>query len=146
VGDDNAVREALFDVQASGKNILNPDCNIYKAIAQIAAVRRARAELRFGRLYYRQISGDGIQFGFPYGSTYTLALSRLLYGSEVVVAFNVSGQPRTDHVVVDAVLHAAGSSMQFLYGGVGSIPVSTAPDGTRYVTLALAPYQFVILK
>jgi glycosidase len=146
VGDDNAVREALFDVQAGGKNILNPDCNIYKAIAQIAAVRRARAELRFGRLYYRQISGDGIQFGFPYGSTYTLAFSRLLYGSEVVVAFNVSGQPRTDHVVVDAVLHAAGSSMQFLYGGVGSIPVSTAPDGTRYVTLALAPYQFVILK
>jgi hypothetical protein len=62
------------------------------------------------------------------------------------VAFNVSGQSRADHVVVDAILHPAGSSMQFLYGGTGSIPVSTAPDGTRYVTLTLAPYQFAILK
>jgi glycosidase len=145
-GDDNSIREALFDVQAGGTNILNPGCNIYRAIGEIAAVRRARAELRFGRMYYRQISGDGVNFGLPYGSTYTLALSRLLYGSEVLVVFNVSGQSRADHVVVDAILHLAGSSMRFLYGGAGSIPVSTAPNGTRYVTLTLAPYQFAILK
>jgi alpha-amylase len=145
-GDDNAIREALFDVQAGGKNILNPACNIYRAIGEVAAVRRARAELRFGRMYYRQISGDGVNFGLAYGSACTLALSRLLYGSEVLVAFNVSGQSRADHVVVDAILHPADSSMQFLYGGTGSIPVSTAPDGTRYVTLPLAPYQFAILK
>jgi hypothetical protein len=35
-------------------------------------------------MYYRQISGDGENFGFPFGSQYTLAFSRLLYGNSGV--------------------------------------------------------------
>jgi hypothetical protein len=48
-------------------------------------------------------------------------------------------------VIVDAELHADGSSLRFLYGGVGTVPVRTAADGSRFVQLDLAPHQFVIL-
>ena len=106
-GGDNEIREAMFDSRAGGHNLMNANCSIYKQIAAIADVARQNEPLRFGRMYYRQISGDGVNFGFPYGSTYTLAYSRLLYGREVLVAYNVSGQSRNDCVIVDATLHAS---------------------------------------
>jgi hypothetical protein len=57
----------------------------------------------------------------------------------------VDANTRHDSVIVDAELHADGSSMQFLYGGAGTVPVRTATDGSRFVTLDLAPHQFAIL-
>ncbi|HET9131972.1 MAG TPA: alpha-amylase family glycosyl hydrolase, partial [Terriglobia bacterium] len=71
-GNDEAIREAMFDVKVVGRNLLNPDCKIYREISSIAEVMRTCEPLRFGRMYFRQISGDGIHFGFPFGTTYTL--------------------------------------------------------------------------
>ena len=146
-GGDNQVREALFDHAPGGRNALNPDCRIYQGISRIAEVRRSLAPLRFGRMYYRQISAGGTRFGLPYGSAYTLAFSRVLYGSpDVLVAYNVSGAHRSDCIVVDALLHADGSKLEYAYGGEGALQVRTAPDGTRYVRLPLGPHGFAILK
>src|SRR5215475_1928101 len=75
-GGDNEMREAMFDKAGAGKSLLNTGCRIYQEIAKIASVMRAQEPLRFG-------------LGFPFGSTYTLALSRLLYPEEVLVAYNV---------------------------------------------------------
>ena len=145
-GGDNQMREAMFDWARPGRNLLNTDCTIYQEIAKIADVARASEPLRFGRMYFRQISGDGVNFGSPYGSTYTLAFSRILYPDEILVAYNVADANREDRVIVDADLHADGSTMTFLYGKDGTVPVETAPDGSRYVKLDLAPHQFVILS
>jgi glycosidase len=144
-GQDRDIREAMFDTAAGGKSLLNTQCDIYSEIAAIAQVAHARRPLRFGRMYYRQISGDGEHFGLPFGSTYTLAFSRLLYPQEVLVAYNVSATPRRDSVIVDATLHPEPSQMTFLYGGSGTTPVRTSSTGARFVTLDLAPHQFVIL-
>jgi glycosidase len=144
-GGDNQMREAMFDKATPGRNLMNTDCKIYKEIAKIAEVMRANEPLRFGRMYFRQISGNGVDFGFPFGTTYTLASSRILYPEEVLVAYNVSGSARSDSVVVDASLHADGSTMRFLYGGTGMVPVRTAPNGTRFVKLDLKAREFVIL-
>jgi alpha-amylase len=144
-GGDNQMREAMFDKAVSSRNLLNTGCRIYQEIAKIADVMRNNEPLRFGRMYYREISGDGQRFGFPFGTTYTLAFSRLLYGQEVLIAYNVSGQPRTDFVIVDSALHADGSTMRFLYGGAGTTPVQTATDGLRFVRLNLSAFGFVIL-
>jgi alpha-amylase len=144
-GGDNQMREAMFDVAIPGRNLLNTNCNIYQEIAKIADVMRANEALRFGRMYFRQISGDSEHFGFPFGFTYTLAFSRILYPDEVLVAYNVEDKVRHDSVIVDAELHADGSSMRFLYGDNGTIPVRTASDGSSFVKLDLAPHQFVIL-
>jgi alpha-amylase len=144
-GGDNQMREAMFDTSAGGKSLLNTQCRIYQEIAKIADVMRAQQPLRFGRMYYRQISGNGQDFGFPFGSTYTLAFSRMLYPREILVAYNISSQPRQDRVIVDATLHPDPARMNFLYGNPGSVAVQTAASGARFVELDLAPHQFVIL-
>lgn len=147
-GSDNQLREAMFDKASSGKNLLNPDCTLYQEIAKIAKVMRETEALRFGRMYFRQISGDGTHFGFPYGTTYTLAFSRILYGKEVLVAYNVADQDRKDCIIVDGAMHNEGDNMTFLYGKPTgtTTTVKQAPSGARYVQLDLKPRQFVILQ
>jgi alpha-amylase len=145
-GSDNDLRRALFSRDAGGSSILNTQCNIYRQISAIASAMRASAPLRFGRMYFRQISADGQRFGMPYGSDYTLAFSRVLYPREVLVAFNVSRKPRKDFVVVDASLHAKGDRLRFLYpASAGAVTVIEAADGTRAVQLPLEGQQFVVL-
>jgi alpha-amylase len=148
-GGDNQMREAMFDQANPGVNLLNLDCTIYQEIAQIAQIMRSNEPLRFGRMYFRQISGDGVHFGFPYGNQYTLAFSRYLYGREVLVAYNISDQDRRDYILVDAAIHQAGDDMQFLYGQSGSVKIQEVPGSlgeSVCVQLDLAPMQFVILE
>lgn len=144
-GSDNAMREAMFDKAKPGVNLLNTGCRIYQEIAKIAQVMQTTPTLRFGRMYFRQISGDGVHFGFPFGFTYTLAFSRILYGRETLVAYNVAASPRADAIVVDASLHQAGDTLRYLYGGTGTVAVERAPDGTAFGRVPLAPHQFVVL-
>ena len=145
-GGDNQMREAMFNRDNPGVSLLNTDCRIYKEIAKIASVMRSNEVLRFGRMYFRQISGDGMHFGFPFGNAYTLAFSRVLYGREVLVAYNVSDKERNDCIVVDAAIHKPGDSMTFLYGKRGVVKVKEAPDGSLYVQLQLNQRQLCILQ
>jgi len=144
-GGDNQMREAMFDKAPGGKSLLNPECRIYQEIAKIADVVRRHEPLRFGRMYYRQIADESLSFGLPFGSTYTLAFSRLLYGQEILIAYNVSGAVRHERVIVDATLHPDPSQMTYLYGKLGALAVQTAPSGARFVQLDLEAHQFVIL-
>ncbi len=139
------MREAMFDVATPGRNVLNTSCTIYNQVANIATVMRNNTPLRFGRIYYRQISGDGIHFGLPFGSDYTLAWSRILHGNETLVAYNVSSAARSDFVIVDSTLHSSGSTMTFLYDGSGTVVVRAAADGSMFVQLNLPAHGFVIL-
>ena len=145
-GSDGQMREAMFDKDNPGVDLLNPNCNIYAQIARIAAVMRSNEVLRFGRMYFREISGDGEHFGLPFGNTYTLAFSRILYPREVLVAYNVSGQARNDCIIVDASIHEKDDKMSFLYGKSGSTTVRRAPTGALYVQRDLDSWQFAILE
>src|SRR5215471_12288672 len=144
-GSDNAMREAMFDKAKPGVNLLNTGCRIYQEIAKIAQVMQTTPTLRFGRMYFRQVSGDGVHFGLPFGFTYTLAFSRILYGRETLVAYNVAASPRTDAIIVDASLHQAGDTLRYVYGGTGTVAVERAPGGAAFVRVPLAPHQFVVL-
>ncbi|MBA4182111.1 MAG: alpha-amylase, partial [Anaerolinea sp.] len=146
-GGDNEMREAMFDRERPGESLLNPECRIYQEVAKLAAIKRENAVLRFGRMYFREISGNQVDFGLPYGNAYTLAFSRLLYGREVLVAYNVSEHARSDSVIIDRSIHSAGGELRYLYGGEGAVAVQASSDGqVRYVRLDLAPHQFVILE
>jgi hypothetical protein len=136
----------MFDKTEPGVDLLNPDCHIYKEIAKIASIMRSNEALRFGRMYFREISVDGQNFGLPYGNSYTLAFSRLLYPKEMLVAYNISQQPRNDCIIVDAAYHKPGEEMNFLYGKSGQVEIRSAPNGVLYVQLDLAPRQFCILE
>src|ERR1700730_11102645 len=145
-GGDNAIREAMFDKSTPSANLLNTTCRIYEEIAKIALVMQTTAPLRFGRMYFRQISGDGVHFGLPFGFDYTLAFSRILYGREVLIAYNVSGQQRNDGIIIDASLHKPGDTPRFLYGNSGRVPVERAPDGSLFVRIPLRSHQLTILE
>ncbi len=123
---DLAVREALW-----GKpDAFNRGQAAYRAIAGLAAVRQSQPALRYGRQYFRPLSGDGIHFGisrFPAG---VLAFSRILNDQELVVVANTQTQADwTGEVIVDLALNSTPSNYEVLFtnkafsssGGPGGI-------------------------
>jgi glycosidase len=138
-GDSDAfIREAMFDLQDAGRDFLNRNCTIYKQISQIAQQFKTLAPLRFGRMYFREISGNGVDFGPPQGHPCTLAFSRILANEEILVAYNTSTiDRRQDFVIVDSVLQGSRSNLKLLYsshGQSGVVPVRqrTDPDSCSF--------------
>jgi alpha-amylase len=146
---DEFIREALFDLEDPTRSVLNRGCRIYQEIGKLAAVNRSYPSTRFGRMYFREISGDGVRFGLPTGHPCTLAFSRILADEEVLVAYNTSTtEPREDAVVVDGALSGTPGALRYVYGGTGAVPVLPHPDrtnGIRFVRLRLDPMQLVVL-
>ena len=105
----------MFDLDTPERNSLNHGCTIYQEIAKIAHINQQIEALRFGRMYFRPISGNGRDFGLPQGQPCTLAFSRILAYQEVLVAYNTSPtESRKDYVIVDNTLHQQGETMKFL--------------------------------
>jgi len=129
-GSDPAVREALW-----GGPGFAQDSFYYKQIGLIANVRAAQSALRYGRFYFRPISGDGQNFGvstFPQG---ILAFSRILMDEEVVVVANTSTtDTRSVDVIVDSTLNQPGDQLAVQYSNKAAFqqpgPVQNKPAGT----------------
>jgi len=125
-GTDEAVREALWG--GPGFDRTNP---FYRAIKDIANVRKAQPALRYGRQYFRPISGDGQHFGisnFPPG---ILAFSRILNDREVVVVANTSAKDtQSVHVIIDQQLSEPGEVYRILYSNQSG-PTATGPVTAR---------------
>jgi glycosidase len=124
-GSDPAVREALWGGPGFDEN--SP---FYRAIREIASVRANQAALRYGRFYFRPISGDGENFGVsPYPSG-VLAFSRILNDAEVIVAINTSkSQSQSLYVILDRVLNPKGKSVRLLYSNkAGTDPLDTVEE------------------
>jgi glycosidase len=114
-GSDAAVREALW-----GGPGLDQQSTFYRALSAIAAVRAAQPALRYGRFYFRQLSGDGATFGFSGFRPGVLGFSRILNDREVLVVANFDKAAGAKlHVVVDATLHKAGDVLKALFSNLG---------------------------
>ena len=155
---DSAVREALWGAPGA----FDPTNPFYLAIRKLAELRASQPALRYGRFYFRQLSGDGVHFGispFPGG---VVAFSRILGRQEVVVIANSSTRSSfSGHVIVDNALHTAPSNLSLMFtnmAGASTCPVSTSgpaqiqeSDGSmssgpaRIVSVSLAPMQVMIL-
>ncbi|MGB8347864.1 MAG: alpha-amylase family glycosyl hydrolase [Ktedonobacteraceae bacterium] len=107
-----AVREALW-----GKpDAFNHQDRFYAAVAQIAALRNSQPALRYGRHYFRPLSGDGTQFGISTTAPGVLAFSRILDDREIVIVANTSTQESwSGEVIIDISLNAAGQSYTILF-------------------------------
>jgi glycosidase len=111
VGSDPAVRESLW----GGPGFLR-DSFYYQHISQIAGVRRASPAMRYGRFYFRPISGDGQHFGVSTFRNGTLAFSRILMDQEIVVAANTNiTNTCAAHVIVDNTLNNPRDQLRILY-------------------------------
>lgn len=106
------VREALW-----GKPDAFDEAHpFYQAIHKIAAIRAAQPALRYGRLYFRPVSGDGLHFGISKTVEGVLAYSRLLSDEEILVVANTSVHSVWEgHVLVDYDLNARTPCYDLLY-------------------------------
>lgn len=123
---DQNVREALWGKPQAF------DCShpFYRAIQKIAKVRQEQPALRYGRFYFRPVSGDGFHFGVSTFNGGVLAFSRILNDQEVVVVVNTNSQMGfSGSVIVDSTLDPAGTVLDILYSNkpVPAIPSPTAP-------------------
>ena len=125
------------------------DHDIYRHIRDLTRLRADNPALRFGRQYFRECSGNGIDFGYsPYPGG-VLAFSRILNDREVLVAANASPvQPAQVHVVVDSNLHPPGKTWTVLFS-THSQPQAPMPTSTRgalrTLQLKLAPMEAQVL-
>ena len=148
--DDSFVRECMFGgtwgaFKSSGSHFFNKQHEIYQGIAAISAIRRQRPVLRYGRQYFREISGDGVNFGHPLDGHCTLAYSRILDTEEILVAMNLDGDARNDYITVDFKLSAPNHTMLDLLSGRSNYFIKEV-NGRACVQVALPPHAMVLLK
>jgi glycosidase len=160
VGSDPAVREALWGGPGFSQNVA-----YYQHIAQVAAVHRQNTALRYGRFYFRPISGDGQHFGVSTFQNGVLAFSRILMDQEVVLVANTDlNNPSIVYVIVDITLNSPGTQFKVLYSnkptpqapaavqqlGGGAVTVletdgSTGSGPLNCIRVTLAPLEAQIL-
>jgi glycosidase len=111
VGSDPAVREALW-----GGPGFPQSSTYYQHVSQIAAVRRECPALRYGRFYFRPVSGDGTNFGVSTFLNGIVAFSRILMDQEIVIVANTDTVNASKvFVIVDITLNQPGESFRVLY-------------------------------
>jgi glycosidase len=156
---DEAVREALWG--GPGFPVNGP---FYKTIQAIVAVRNRQPALRYGRFYFRPVSGDGVNFGVSPFAGGVLAFSRILNDQEVIVVANSSTQQsQALHVILEDDLSAPGAPAGILYSNFanstppGNVQVNTGVtvnevDGTighgplHTILVTLKPMEVQILR
>lgn len=95
---DQFVREALWG-KPNGFDVNHP---FYKAIKRLSEIRDNQPALRYGRLYFRPISGDGVHFGASPFAPGVIAFSRILNNQEILIVANANTQEGFQgHVLVD---------------------------------------------
>lgn len=147
---DSYVRECMFGggwgaFDSTERHFFKPTHPIYQGIKRIAAVRQSEPALRYGRQYFREVSGNGIHFGHPLDGKCTLAYSRILDDTEVLIALNLDAIPRSDYVTVDANLSPPGLKLANLLEPNVQIDVESR-GGRSAVRVPLARHGMAILR
>ena len=93
---EQSVREALW-----GKpNAFDNQSFFYNHIKTLSRLRDEQPALRFGRLYFREVSANGRDFGFSSGKGGLVAFSRVVSDVEVLVVANTNMQTTFDGLVL----------------------------------------------
>ncbi len=147
---DRYIRECLFNPNDKTTNLLNQQSEIYKAIASIAHFRNESNVLKFGRMFMRETSKDGVHFHLPECNKCILSFSRILYDQEVVFVFNSSTcDAKEEHILVDCQLNRSRKWMKPVYGLKTNVEILHSENPASpvcYIKLYLKPKQLVILK
>ncbi len=154
---DQSVREAFW-----GKpNAFDVNHPFYQAINRLSEIRDTQPALRYGRLYFRPISGDGIHFGASPFAPGVLAFSRILNNQEVLIVANANTQGGFQgHVIIDFFINNDGDQFNVLNDSNAQVPgvvetrsnleiheidggVTTGP--ARMIQVSLRPMEVFIL-
>jgi glycosidase len=122
------VREALWGKPAA----FGQTGATFLAIRDLADLRAREAALRYGRLYFRPVSGNGIDFGAPRGNGGILAYARVLAGREVLVVANCQGDATAPSwqgfVLVDVDLNGTPQTYSVAHSNLGTVGAGTVQN------------------
>ena len=126
-----SVREALW----GKRNPFDRAHFLYQQLRALSILRNGQPALRFGRLYFRQVSGNGRDFGIPSGKGGVVAFSRVVSDIEVLVVANTNTLERFDGFVFqDPDLNRHPRRMSIAYSNRGNDGVANVRriDGARF--------------
>lgn len=108
-----SVREALWRKTPVAFDETHP---VYKAVQALTTLRSNEPALSYGRLYFREVSGDGSDFGQSSGNGGVVAFSRILVDRELLVVANTNASSRfSGSVIVDLDINATPRRMQVAF-------------------------------
>ncbi|MDB5141090.1 MAG: alpha amylase catalytic region [Mucilaginibacter sp.] len=157
---DASVREALWGLFPA----FPQNSKFYVELQQIASVRNAQPALRYGRFYFRPVSGDSFNFGISGLAGGILAWSRIVNDQEVLIVANTN---TTQTIAVDVIMEISlstdGQPVNVLYSNkavfTAPLPVKnraqaaiTESDGSsgsgpiNTTRVALLPMEVQLLK
>jgi hypothetical protein len=119
-----AVRETLWGLVPG----FPQNTSFYPEMQKIVAIRQSQPSLRYGRFYFRPISGDHINFAvsaFPNG---IMAWSRIINDQEVLTIANTNttqSAPPLD-VILEITLSTPGQPVNILYSNK-TAPINPGP-------------------
>lgn len=156
---DRYLREAMFGgefgaFESRQRHFFREDHAVYRELSKILKVRQENIVIRRGRQYLREISGNGLHFGFPemVGGTIRSIVpwSRIFNQREVLLAVNTDFEnPRTAWVTIDNGLHDVGETLTCLYSTDASqigTALTVAGKNGKAVELAVPSAGFVIYE
>jgi glycosidase len=149
--DDDYVRETMFGSNwgafgAREGHFFNEQHSTYKAISEIARIRAAEPALRYGRQFFRQVSGDGQTFGDSKDPGGVFAYARILDVTSILMVINLDPEPRRSFVAVDTKFVSEGSTVKNSLND-REFKVEQAPNGEQLcLNLELGPRELMILK
>jgi glycosidase len=104
-------REALW-----GKpNAFDTNATRFKHVQRLSQLREDEAPLRYGRIYFREVSGNRSDFGHSSGAGGIVAFSRILSDREVAVIANTGSAHFTGAVVLDRDVNPVGRRLKVAY-------------------------------
>ncbi|MBI5568851.1 MAG: hypothetical protein HY914_02805, partial [Desulfomonile tiedjei] len=144
------VRECMFGgtwgaFDSYGKSYFDRGHPIYRSISRIVGIRRREPALRYGRQYFRETGRNGADVTHPTSRHCTLAYSRVMDETEILIAMNLDFTPRNDFIVIDFDLHHDGEWMTDLLRP-GTRHRIIERNGRKMVQISLDGLQMAILK
>lgn len=122
---------------------------MFQEMQLLTKLRQNEPALRYGRQYFRPVSGNGTDFGYSYGTGGIVAYSRILGDREILIAAN-TGQTQFDgRILVDHDLNGDGANMRLAYPAAAeTLPVEIidaridgSPARLATVKVTLAPHE-----
>jgi glycosidase len=127
-----SVREALWGKGPVAFDRAHP---LYAQIKLLSELRNNEPAMRYGRIYFREASANGQDFGHSEGKGGLIAFSRVLTDREVLIVANTSfNQPFSGSVIVDLDLNRSPRNMSVAYSNFGTRGTGTARiiDSARF--------------
>ena len=142
---DRVLRQALWMVE----DCFNPKSHFYVGIRKIAQLRKNEPAVRYGRQYFREVSGNGIDFELSDINGGILSYSRILNDIEILIVMNTNTTDNWNgYVCIDPDLNPVGKQMKILYSNFKTADTTICEDTNnwRALNVSLKPMEIQIWK